>query len=155
MRAPLFFFVLLSLLAGCGSTHFELRSPDDFLVLSDERRGPYAFTATSADGIRLAVREESNEGHGSQAFWEQAVRNQLRFEGGYAIASEAPLRAASGHAGTLFRCGKDQHGRAYDYWLAVFTTDERVFVLEAGGPHAQFEPAAAEVEASFATFRID
>lgn len=154
MRTPFLALCLLAL-TGCAHEHFEAHTPDDFLELDTPGYGAFRYRATSADGVRLAVREERNEGHGSQAFWEQAVRNQLRYEGGYAIQSESAIEAASGQHGMLFKCGKDQHGRTYDYWLAVFVTEERVFVIEAGALHAQFEPAQANVQTAFEALEID
>lgn len=139
--------------AGCGAA-FTMNPPDDYLELESDYSG-YSYRATSAEGVRLAVREMDNDGHGSRPFWEQAVRNQLRFNGGYAITEEVEVHAASGHVGRLYRCGKDDSSRTYDYWVALFVTDDHVFVVEAGGLRAQFEPDRADLDAAIAGFRID
>lgn len=110
--------------------------------------------ATTADGVVIGVREIQNPRHGSGDFWVDAIRNRLRRDAGYALTSEADLRAASGHAGHQLRFGHDESSRPYVYWVTVFVTPDRVFVVEAGGRREHFEAAQARVESAISTFRV-
>lgn len=149
--------LLVLVLAGCGAG-FTVDAPSDFVSLDDassHARG-YALRATSADGVVMGVRTLENDRHGSADFWVEAIRNRLRRDQGYALVSEADVSAASGQRGHQMRFGHDDDGgHPYVYWVTVFVTHERIFVVEAGGRRDRFEPATAEVETSLSTFRID
>lgn len=140
---------------ACGPA-FVLDRPDDFLELDsdDSRNRGYAYRATSADGVVVAVRELENRGHGSLGFWTESIRNQLRYGSGYAIVEEVPVRAASGEEGMRLVCGRDQGSVTYTYWVTVFVADEELYVVEAGGARDVFEANRAAVEESLARFRI-
>lgn len=147
-------FVLL--LAGCGAG-FTVDAPRDFVSLDDASshyRG-YALRATSADGVVMGVRALQNDRHGSSEFWVEAIRNRLRRDQGYALTSESEVHAATGETGHQMRFGHDDGGHPYVYWVTVFVTHERIFVVEAGGRRDRFEPATASVETALGTFRID
>lgn len=157
MRSILFVIFLAWALTGCGAG-FAMERPEDFVALDDAAsasRG-YALRATSAEGVVVAVRALDNERHGSRDFWVQAIRNRLRRDQGYALTSESDVAAASGEQGHQMRFGHDDaSGRPYVYWVTVFVTDARIYVVEAGGRRDQFEPATAEVEHALGTFRIE
>jgi hypothetical protein len=140
---------------GCGQ-HFDVAAPDDFLELAseDSRRYGYDMRATTADGVVLGVREIENPRHGSRDFWVDAIRNRLRRDAGYALTSEADVTSASGQSGHQLRFGHDESSRPYVYWVTVFVTPDRVFVVEAGGRREHFEAAQARVESAIATFRV-
>lgn len=153
-HGPIAMLVALSVV-GCGH-RFEVSTPTDFVQLEEDaqqRRG-YAMRATTADGVVIAVREIENDRHGSADFWVAAVRNRLRRAGGYALLEEAEVRAASGQAGHQMRFGRDEGGRPYAYWLTLFVTHDRIFVIEAGGRRELMEAQVSELETSLATFRI-
>ncbi len=141
--------------SGCGS-HFAVVSPDDFLELAheDSRRYGYELRATSADGVVVGVREIENPQHGSRDFWVDAIRNRLRRDAGYALIDESDVSAASGQTGHQLRFGHDESSRPYIYWITVFVTPDRVFVVEAGGRRDPFAAAQARVESAISTFRI-
>jgi hypothetical protein len=146
----------LALASGCGAG-FTVRAPDDFVSLDDASthgRG-YAMRATSADGVVVGVRALDNDRHGSTEFWVEAIRNRLRRDQGYALVSEADVSAASGQRGHQMRFGHDDGGHPYVYWVTVFVTHDRIFVVEAGGRRDRFEPATGEVESAIGTFAID
>jgi hypothetical protein len=148
-------FALALLVVGCGQ-HFDVVAPDDFLRLADEdsRRWGYDMRATSADGVVVGVREIENPRHGSRDFWVDAIRNRLRRDAGYALIEESDVHAASGHEGHQLRFGHDESSRPYVYWITVFVTPDRVFVVEAGGRREHFEAARSGVESAISTFRI-
>ena len=42
------------------------------------------------------------------------------------------MRSADGTAGHQFRFGRDEGQHPYDYWITVFVTADRLFLVEAG-----------------------
>ncbi len=151
IRVPLLLAALA--VSGCG-TSFELKQPSNFVVL-DDHRGAYDFRAVDADGVVMAVREVDNNPRGTLYFWEKAVKNRLRTIGGYALAEEKDVHAAGGQRGRQLRFGRDQNGHPYVYWLTLFVTHDRVYVVEAGGRQDNFQPVQAKVERAIAQFHID
>ena len=142
--------------SGCGAG-FHVEAPRDFVSLDDastHARG-YAMRATSADGVVMGVRALDNDRHGSTEFWVEAIRNQVRRDQGYALTSEADVTAATGEAGHQMRFGHDDGGHPYVYWVTVYVTTDRIFVVEAGGRRDRFEAATAQLESALTTFRID
>lgn len=148
--------LLLLLFAGCGGRHFEVASPDHFVELEESRQRElgYELRATSADGVVLGVRQIDNDRHGSGEFWVEAIRNELRRGGGYALLEESEVRASTGEAGHQMRFGRDEEGHAYRYWVTVFVTHDRIFVIEAGGREDRFASAQTELEAAIASFAV-
>jgi hypothetical protein len=141
--------------SACGQ-HFDVARPDDFLELApeDSRRYGYEMRATTADGVVVGVREIDNPRHGSRDFWVDAIRNRLRRDAGYALTSESDVTGAAGASGHQLRFGHDESSRPYVYWITVFVTHDRVFVVEAGGRREPFEAAQARVEQAIASFRV-
>jgi len=156
MRTIFFALSFGVVLVGCGAG-FTVDAPRDFVSLDDRAthsRG-YALRATSADGVVMGVRTLENDRHGSSDFWVEAIRNRLRRDRGYALTSEADVVAASGQTGHQMRFGHDDGGRPFVYWVTVFVTNDRIFVVEAGGRRDRFEPATGQVESAVSSFRID
>jgi hypothetical protein len=148
----LFALLLGSAVAGCGPG-FTLNVPEDFVVLEEDNRS-YAQRATNAHGVVLAVREIDNEVHGSRDFWAEAVRQRLRVAHGYALVEESEAQAASGDRGLLMRFGRDEGSRPYLFWLALFVTEDKVFIVEAGGERERFEESRESIEGAIAGFRV-
>ena len=153
MRAPIHILLVLASLAfvGCGN-HFAINAPTNFATLREADRNGYQMRATTADGVVLGVREIENDTHANQAFWATAIRNRLTRSGGYALLSETEIRTTQGDVGLQLRFGRDENNTPYDYWLTVFVTEGRIFIIEAGGRRARFEAERANVEASIASF---
>ena len=82
------------------------------------------------------------------------MRNTLRMHGGYALLEEVEVKAASNEAGKQLRFGRDEDGQTFLYWITLFVTPHRVYVIEAGGRKDRFEAAAAGVEAALASIRL-
>lgn len=133
---------LLLALTGCGRP-FDVKTPRGFVEL--ENQGPdYAYRATTADGVVLAVRAIDASGRQDLGFWEQAVALELRDASGYALLGSKDVRSGDGTAGRELDFGRDQNGKPYAYRVALFTGQDRVFLLEAGGAKesvARFRPA--------------
>ncbi len=128
-------FALLVGVAGCGPKATVV-TPEGFAPLEDQEA--YAYRAIDANGVVLAVRVERNEPKGNLSFWTGLVDNHLRrrsyvrknAEGGEALTS------ASGVPGRKLVYERNTDGRNYGFWAAVFVTDDRVYVVEAGGDEA-------------------
>jgi hypothetical protein len=151
---PLRALLLSALLALAGCRGFDLQPPPDFVRLEEPEWSPYALRTTSAHGVVIAVREVENDVEGTLPFWLDAVKERLRAVRGYALLDERALAAASGEEGRLLRFGREEGSTAYVYWVGLWVTSSRVFVVEAGGKREQFEPVAAEVEQALKGFRV-
>ncbi|MBX7191383.1 MAG: serine/threonine protein kinase [Sandaracinaceae bacterium] len=156
MRALVFTLAAALALAGCGH-HFQIHTPDRFVELepgAQERMG-FAYRATSANGAVLAVREIDNDRHASAEFWVEAVRNRVRRAGGYALLSESEVRSADGRTGHQMRFGRDEGQHPYAYWVTLFVTPDRIFVVEAGGRREPFEAEQASIEQAIGALRLE
>lgn len=140
-------------LTGCAA-RYELKVPGSFVEL-DEPGAGYDLRATDAHGVVLAVRAMDNDPKGNLAFWTDAVTNRVRTLGGYALLDTKDVRAASGQKGKQLRFGHDENGTAYAYWVTVFVTEGRIFVVEAGGRRDRFEAVQEPVEKAIAGIRVD
>ena len=136
---------------GCGN-HFAITAPTNFATLREADRNGYQMRATTADGVVIGVREIENDTHANQAFWATAIRNRLERAGGYALVSESEVRTTQGDTGLQLRFGRDENNVTYDYWLTLFVTNDRIYIVEAGGRRTRFEAERPNVEASIATF---
>lgn len=153
MRSSLHILLVLAALVfvGCGN-HFAITAPTNFATLREADRNGYQMRATTADGVVVGVREIENDTHASQTFWATAIRNRLERAGGYALVSESEVRTTHGETGLQLRFGRDENNQTYDYWLTLFVTNDRIFIIEAGGRRTRFEAERANVEASIASF---
>jgi hypothetical protein len=152
MRTLHMLLVLASLaFVGCGN-HFAITAHPNFATLQEVDRNGFQMRATTADGVVIGVREIENETHANQAFWVRAIRNRVERTNGYALVSESEVRTTHGEAGLQLRFGRDYNNTTYDYWLTLFVTNDRIFIIEAGGVRTRFEAERANVEASIASF---
>lgn len=142
-------------LTACGH-HFEIHAPERFVELEpgmQERMG-FAYRATTANGAVIGVREIDNDRHASAEFWVEAIQNRVRRAGGYALVSETDVRSADGTAGHQLRFGRDEGQHPYDYWITVFVTPDRLFLVEAGGRRDHFERERESIEHAITAIRL-
>lgn len=111
--------VVMGLTAGCGGSTFYSATPPGFVELEDQEPD-YAYRATSADGVVIAVREIEHEPKGDQTFWVQAIRNRMRERAGYALIESKEVTTKSGLKGTQLQFGHDEKGQSMLYTLTVF-----------------------------------
>jgi hypothetical protein len=142
--------VLAALLAGCSN--FVAATPPSFVELSDQRPS-YDYRALTADGVVLAIRAIDNDPKGDLAFWVEAIENRMRGTGGYALIEKRTVKCLDDHTGTQLRFGHDEGKDPHLYYLTVFVTDKRIFLLEAGGTKAQIERYDAPIEWSVTHFK--
>jgi hypothetical protein len=141
----------LLLTAACGRP-FDVRTPRGFVELANQ--GPdYAYRATTADGVVVAIRAIDAAGREDLGFWEQAVTLELHDASGYALLGKEDVRSEDGTAGRKLDFGRDQNGKPYAYRVAVFTAQSRVFLLEAGGTKESVARLEPQLDWQVATFR--
>jgi hypothetical protein len=145
--------VLLASLAGCGHA-FEASTPPGFVELKRQDNVGYAYRATNADGLVIGVREIDNDPKGEMAFWEKAVENQLRERAGYSLLAKRDAKSADGSLGRQLRFGHDEGKTPHLYFLTLFVTDQRIFLVEQGGTKDLVEAHAADLDAAIAGFRV-
>jgi hypothetical protein len=130
-------------LAGCGRP-FVAATPPGFVDLGD-RYGSHEYRATTADGVVIGVRAYDNDPKGELAFWSRAVERKMRELAGYALLEKKDVATASGLKGVEMRFGHDEGKDPYVYHLALFVTDNRVFLVEAGGPKSEVTKQEAQI----------
>jgi len=138
--------------AGCGPS-VTLQTPSGFAVLDGQKE--YAYRAASAEGVVLGVRAEKNEPRGNLDFWADALDRQLRRGGYVADGDPREVRAASGLTGRQLKYTREERGRKQRFWMAVFVTADRVWVVEAGGDAERFtEKAQKSVQRAIETLQL-
>jgi hypothetical protein len=137
--------------AGCGGRSFVAATPPGFLDLED-RYGDNEYRATTADGVILGVRVFENKPKGELPFWARSVENRMRDVGGYALLETREVQARTGLKGTQLRFGHDEAKSPHLYIVSVFATDERIFLLEAGGAKDQVDKLMPQIEWSVRNF---
>lgn len=113
----------------------------------DEEKSQYDYRATSANGLVLAVREIANDPKGELDFWSEAVENTLRYNGGYALLKKDEITTRQGHKGVRLRLGLDNNDKPHEYTVAVFVTDDHVFLVQVGGEKTLLEKNAKTIDA--------
>jgi hypothetical protein len=149
LRSFLLPLALFAATPACHSAHVE--APDGFAEL--EEHGDYDFRATSAAGVVIAVRAEKNDPRGNLAFWTSAIDHKLK-KSGYVPTLEKPraVETRTGLAGKQLKYKMNNGGRPHEYWISVFVTDGEVFVVEAAGDEAFFDPSVEkQIDAATAT----
>jgi len=151
MRTTFALFAFLALATvGCGRP-FEPATPSGFVDMGD-RYADDEYRAATADGVVLGIRAFDNDPKGELAFWAKALENRMRTRGGYALLDRRDVKSKSGADGVQLRFGHDQEGEPYLYWVTLFVTDDRIFLLEAGGPKEEITREEARIEWSIANF---
>jgi hypothetical protein len=142
MNRPIAWAMLLaaSLAAAACAPSVTMATPAGFAVLQGQQE--YVYRATSAEGVVLGVRAEKNEPQGNLDFWADALDQKLRHVGYVADGAPADVRTRTGLAGREAKYTREENGRKYRFWIAVFVTDTRVWVVEAGGDADRFKEKA-------------
>lgn len=150
MKSLGFLAVALLALAGCGRP-FTPATPPGFVDLGDSYPDG-EYRATTADGAVIGIRAYDNEPKGELAFWTRALENRMRDSGGYALLEKRTVSNRGGLTGTQLRFGHDEGKVPHLYWVTLFVTDKKLFVLEAGGVKAEVERQEAQIEWAIKNF---
>jgi len=132
-------------LAGCGRP-FTPATPPGFVDLGDDRYPDGEYRATTADGVVIGVRAFDNDPKGELSFWSRALENRMRENGGYALLDKRKVTDRGGLEGAQYRFGHDEKGEPFMYWVTIFITDKKIFVLEAGGPKSEMERQTPQID---------
>ena len=140
----------IALLVGACTGSAHLTTPPGFAQL--ESGDDYTYRATTAQGVVVGTRVEPNEPHGNLDFWAEAIDMRLQREG-YHLDVSKPVTAVSGLAGKQLRYSRAESGRTVRYLLTVYTTDKRLYLVEAAGDAKSFDPLLASVEQASLSLR--
>ncbi len=152
-NVPAFTLLLVSSMALACSSSFEAKTPAGFVEL-DEPHSSYAYRATTADGLVVAVREIDHEPKGELSFWSKAIENELRQRGGYALLASRDVKTREGLSGKELRFGHDEGAVPHEYNVTLFVTDSKLYLLEAGGTKELMTRHAKELNEYVAAFRV-
>lgn len=142
--------LLAGLLAG-GCHDFEAATPQGFVELEDQEA--YDYRATTADGVVIGVRALDHQPKGELAFWTSAIERQLREQSGYALLETRDVKTAQGLAGKQLRFGHDEGQRPHLYYVTLFVTEKKIYLIEAGGAKELVEKRADELAWAVQNFK--
>lgn len=144
---------LAGLMAGCGKP-YKAATPDGFIDLSDryESADNDEYRAATADGVVLGIRAYKNEPKVEMNVAIQALENRVRLGQGYALIAEKDVTARDGTKGKMLQFGHDEPRGPHLYYVTLFITPKRVFVLEAGGKKELVDAAQKSIDWSIANF---
>lgn len=147
MKTTILSTFLALTLAAC--THgAKLETPKGFANIGDSDH--YSYRATSAKGVVLATRTEANDVKANTEFWAEALDLKLR-DKGYSAEASRTVKTARGLEGTQLRYTTAHNGRTHRYWVTVFATKSKVYVVEAAGDKEPFDQQVAVVENAITT----
>jgi hypothetical protein len=149
MKIPAVALVLTLLACASGCTHgARLSTPSGFATL--DAGESYSYRATSAKGVVLATRTEPNDVKANTEFWAEALDAKLR-DKGYKAEGTRNVKTARGLDGTQLRYTTTKDGRLHRYWVTVFATPSKVFVVEAAGDKEPFDKAEKTVDSAISS----
>lgn len=126
----------------------KLDTPSGFATL--DRTDDFSYRAASARGVVLATRTESNDVAGNAEFWTDALDEAMQ-QKGYGRATRKAVRTQKGLAGTQLQYETSRNGREHRYWLTVFATKSKVYVVEAAGDKEPFDKAKDTIDKAIAS----
>lgn len=146
----LFLCAALCAFTGCGQ--YKVDTPPGFVEIENDW-DEYDYRATSADGLVIGLRAIDHDPKGEESFWLKAIQNRMRDRGGYALLETVKVKSADGVGGTQLRFGHDEEsGKPHLYYVTLFVTDARIFLLEAGGTKELMTTHAGDLDAAVRGF---
>jgi hypothetical protein len=131
--------------AGCGGHPFHAVTPPGFVDLGD-RYPKGEYRATTPEGVVIGVRAFDNDPKGGFSFWSRALERRLREIAGYALLDKRDVTARGGLTGVAMKFGHDEGKTPYLYTVALFVTDKKIYVLEAGGKKDEVSKVQEQIE---------
>ncbi len=129
---------------GCGHP-FVPATPPGFVDLGDKY--PHGeYRATTADGVVIGIRAWDNDPKGELSFWSRALELRMRDSGGYALLEKHAVAARGGLTGVAMRFGHDEGKTPYLYTIALFVTEKKIYLVEAGGVKDEVVKQEAQIK---------
>jgi len=144
LRPLLGILPLVAALAGCGRP-FIPATPPGFVDMGT-RYGDSEYRAATADGVVIGVRAFDNDPKGELPFWARTLELRMRDAGGYALLDKRDVTARGGLTGVAMRFGHDEAKTPYLYTVALFVTDKKIYLVEAGGTKAEVTKQEAQID---------
>jgi hypothetical protein len=141
-------FSLAAFAAAACSHGGRLETPSGFATLGED--STFSYRATSARGVVLATRTHDNDVKANTEFWTEALDLKLK-DKGYVADGTKSVKTARGLEGTQLRYTTTKNGRAHRYWVTVFATKSKVFLVEAAGDKEPFDKTVHAVEHAIAS----
>jgi hypothetical protein len=144
LRAAILLLAAFALIAGCGRP-FTAATPQGFLDLGT-RYPDGEYRATTPDGVVIGIRAYDNDPRGELSFWSRALERRMREAGGYALIDKRDVRSRDGMTGVEMRFGHDEGKEPYLYDVALFASEKKIFVIEAGGTKTEMTRQEAQID---------
>jgi hypothetical protein len=135
---------LAALCVGCGHP-FRAATPSGFVDLGTG----YAdgeYRAVTADGVVIGVRAWDNDPKGELPFWSRALERRMHDIGGYALLDKHDVAARHDLHGVEMRFGHDEGKTPYLYTVALFVTEKKIYVVEAGGAKSEVTKVTSQID---------
>jgi len=135
------------LASGCGTA--GITTPDGY---AKKQHWGYDYMAVSTDANVVSLRVQPNEDDekGTLDFWTEAARKHLTLSRGYTAREEGAFTSPHG-PGRYILFTRDHKGIEHLYLMGLVVKGEDIFVMEAGGEKALFEPDVPKIVKAFAT----
>jgi hypothetical protein len=145
--------LVLATLTGCGRPYAPA-TPDGFIDLSEryENNDNHEYRAATADGVVLRIHAYDNEPKADLPLGVRVLENSMRDGRGYALLSKKEVTVRDGTKAMTLEFGHDEPNGSHLYIITLVITDDRVFVLEAGGKKELVEKARASIDWSIKNF---
>ena len=134
---------------GCGRPFKVATAPE--MVELDHQDPEYDYRAMAPDGGVMGVRAIETKGRGDVDFWARATELRMRQLNGYALLAKSEVKSKDGTPGRELSFGHDEKGKAYLYTVRLYVAQDRLFLVESGGPRdamTRYESSLAWMAAS-------
>jgi hypothetical protein len=129
--------------AGCGRP-FKIDTAPGFIELKNQES--FAYRSATPEGVVVGVRVIEDGDRADLTFWTKTVLMQLREGMSYALLELKDIESKDGTKGKLLRFGHDDAGKPFEYQVALYVAQGRLFLVEAGAAQPEMDKARASVD---------
>jgi hypothetical protein len=147
-----YLLLLLVLCTGCGRP-FDVKTAPGFVELENQQP-QYDYRSVAPEGVVMGVRALPMEDKGDLAFWERAVTLRMRQLNGYALLEQKDVASKDGTKGRELTFGHDENGKPFVYRVRLFMAQDRLFLVETGGPKEQMDRYKQSVDYMLASVKV-